>query len=131
MKRHAPEEPEDDAPLFAACDVVKTTRYAPMVVNLASLSPPHNRTPTSVAAATSKVSDAATERARVYAYIASLGAVGATREEIEDALQMPGNTVRPRVWELMGNGGHVARIREAGFTRATRSGRRAEVLVII
>lgn len=98
---------------------------------MSELSPPHNRTPTSVAAAASKVSDAATERARVYIYLASLGAVGATREEIEDALHMPGNTVRPRVWELMGNGGHVARIMEAGVVRLTRSGRRAEVLVVL
>lgn len=89
--------------------------------------PPHNKTRTSIAAAASKRSSVATERFRVISYIRSCPN-GATREEIEDGLGMPGNTVRPRVWELLGNSGHARQLREGPTTRRTRSGRQAFIL---
>ena len=42
-------------------------------------------------------------REQVYQYIASRGEFGATEREIEHGLTLPGNTVRPRLWELEGN----------------------------
>lgn len=33
-RRVGPEEPPDDAPLFAVCEVIKTTRYAPISIDL-------------------------------------------------------------------------------------------------
>lgn len=109
-KRAAPEEPFDDAPLFASI-------------------PPHNKRPTSVHAALSVAQAATALRAKVFECLRSHPA-GLTREELEAALGLPGNTIRPRVWELMGNGGHPVRIRESGIRRRTASGRFAEVLVV-
>jgi hypothetical protein len=51
---------------------------------------------------------------------------GLTREELEDRLRLAGNTVRPRVWELLASGALV----ESGRTRPTRSGRDAAVLIV-
>jgi hypothetical protein len=111
VKRAAPEEPPEDLGMYA---------------NL----PPHNGKPTSIAAAESVVNSASRQRAQVYAFIAGRKD-GATREEIEIALGLAGNAVRPRVWELLGNNGHAARIRESGERRRTNSGRMAEVLRIV
>lgn len=62
-------------------------------------------------------------RARVLAYLASCGQAGATRAEIESGTGLAGNTVRPRVVELLE---HKA-IRVDGFKRNER-GRKVEVL---
>jgi hypothetical protein len=111
VKRHGPEELEDDGgPLFAARP------------------PPHNGTRTSIAAADSVRSKAARQRDEVFACILSRPG-GVTREEIQEALGLDGNSVRPRVWELLGNGGHAQRIRETGELRQGKSGRSMEVLV--
>ncbi len=77
------------------------------------------------AAASHSASDAATMRARVLAYIRSRGIHGATRLEIQDALGMSGDTVRPRVCELIARG----LIETSGEIRRTASGRPSEVLV--
>lgn len=92
--------------------------------------PPHNGTPTSVAAAMSVADKSATQRAAVYACIAA-HPNGLTREEIEERMSLPGNAVRPRVWELLGNNGHPQRVRESGTTRKTKAGRAAEVVVAV
>jgi hypothetical protein len=105
MKRHGPEEVFDRNPLF---------------------DPPHNGTPTSKAAAQEIRHTADNLRARVYEFIALCGENGATREECEIGLEMPGSTVRPRVVELMKAG----KVREVpDVTRATESGRQAAILV--
>jgi hypothetical protein len=84
---------------------------------------PHNGTPTSKAAAESLSAESTyTIRETIYRFIASSGD-GATREEIEEALGIGGNTVRPRVRELLA----AFRLREYG-ERKTRSGRNAAVL---
>jgi hypothetical protein len=85
---------------------------------------------TSTEAATEKDEDSrVTERRRVYEYIYDKGDYGATREEIEFGLSLSGNTVRPRVWELLGSGGrHKPAIFESSDRRPTTSGRRAAVL---
>jgi hypothetical protein len=109
-RRAAPEEAPESNPLFDA--------------------PPHNGRPTSIAAAASVADRVATQRLAVLGVIAATPH-GLTREEIADALHLGGDTVRPRVWELMGNNGHGAQIRESGERRKTRSGRNAEVLVAL
>lgn len=63
------------------------------------------------------------QRARVLAFIASRGAQGATDQEIEHALGMVGNSVRPRRGELLENGC----IEDSGETRKTVAGRKATV----
>jgi response regulator of citrate/malate metabolism len=83
--------------------------------------PPDNGTTTSKAAA--KSVDAATLRACVLETIEA-AAAGLTREEIEAATGLSGNTVRPRVWELV----HAGLVAECG-TRRTASGRAAAVMV--
>ena len=85
---------------------------------------PHNGTETSRDAAAAIREHLGRLECRVLVYIAGR-ADGATREEIGAALTMKGDTVRPRVAEL------VARklVRENGETRRTTSGRRAAVLV--
>jgi hypothetical protein len=85
--------------------------------------PPHNGTPTSIDAADGLV-DASTLRATVLEAIKQ-APNGLTREELEKATGLSGNTVRPRVWELL----HDGRIMQAG-TRPTASGRAAAVLVV-
>lgn len=42
-------------------------------------------------------------RDRVYSHLLACGVFGATEREIEGALALGGNTVRPRLWELEGN----------------------------
>lgn len=80
---------------------------------------------TSEAAALAAEPNAETLRAAVLAFIRACGDHGATDEEIQVALQMGGNTQRPRRREL-----HLRHlIRESGETRMTRSNRRAVVWV--
>ena len=79
---------------------------------------------TSKAAAESVV-NAGTLRAEVLSYIQCREEHGATDEEIQVALRLSGNTVRPRRGELQ-KAGHVI---DSGKTRATQSGRQAVVWV--
>jgi len=58
---------------------------------------------TSEAAARKVEGKSAYWRAEIYALLKSCGALGATEREIEHALHLSGNTVRPRLWELEGN----------------------------
>lgn len=81
--------------------------------------------PTSEQAAESITECAASMRARVLAFIVSMGDYGATDDEIQIALIMAGNTERPRRRELVKAGDIV----ESGATRATTSGRAAVVWV--
>lgn len=81
---------------------------------------------TTIAARVSIHSIAKTLRRRVLLYIFERGSDGATLEEMEIALAMPGNTVRPRRQELEKKGLVV----DSGRTRPTTSGRSAVVWVI-
>ena len=72
---------------------------------------------------------AARDRARIFFFILARDSYGATREEIEKGLKLPGNTVRPRVWELLGNHGFPVHLAETLRTRRTMAGNKAYVLV--
>ena len=85
---------------------------------------PHNGTQTSIAAAESIEPSMGRLQQIVLAYVVERGQLGATREEIETGLELGGNTVRPRVKELERKG----LVRVCNDTRATRSGRAANVL---
>lgn len=86
----------------------------------------HNGTTTSIEAAESVRSTAATDRQRILDSIRSAGIHGMTREQIEVATGLTGNTVRPRCAELLAAG----TIEEAGEIRRTKSGRAAKVLTV-
>jgi transcription initiation factor IIE alpha subunit len=83
---------------------------------------PHNGTETSREAALEIRKALPKLEGRVLIFIAGRPD-GATNEEIETALQMTGNTVRPRVVELR----ERKLIHDSGQTRKTRSGRNAIV----
>jgi hypothetical protein len=85
--------------------------------------PAQKHSPTSIAAA-NRVASAAALRARVLAYLVTQPD-GATDEELQTALDMPGSTERPRRVELVTRG----LVRDSGRTRQTRSGRQAVVWV--
>jgi len=76
---------------------------------------------------------AGSQREMIYRFIRFMADRGATREEIQDNLELSGDTVRPRVKELMGEAkGYVEiRIRRNGQTRKTHSGLNAEVLTVM
>jgi predicted transcriptional regulator len=82
---------------------------------------------TSVAAAEAIRPSAAAIRERVADLVSRCGDFGATEQEIEAALALPGNTVRPRLWELEKAGQVVKSIK----TRPTRAGRQARVYVAL
>ncbi len=82
------------------------------------------RSRTSVKAATEIKPKAATLRERVYSYLAAFGPC--TDEQMQDALDMPGNTCRPRRRELEKAG----RIVDSGRTTKTRSGREAVLWMV-
>lgn len=86
----------------------------------------HNHTATSIAAAASIQRTAATDRQRVLDAIASAGIHGMTREQVEVHTGLTGNSVRPRVAELLAAG----TIEEAGEIRRTSTGRAARVLTV-
>lgn len=87
---------------------------------------PHNGTPTSIAAADSQSPrKTAIDRERILAYVRSAG--GATRDEIEVGLGMQGNTVRPRVWELV----RAGKLVETEAKRKTRTGSWAAVVGVV
>lgn len=81
---------------------------------------------TSVAAAKQIEPITGALRLAVYAMLVSRGWVGATDEEMQDALEMAPNTQRPRRIELVEDGW----VRDSGRTRPTRSGRKAVVWVV-
>jgi hypothetical protein len=87
----------------------------------------HNGTATSIAAAESIRGTAATDRQRVLDAIRAAGIHGLTREQIEVATGLAGNSVRPRVAELIAAG----TIEEAGEIRRTSTGRAARVLTAV
>lgn len=85
---------------------------------------PHNSTPTSIAAADSQApSKCDKDRQAILEHVRSAG--GATRDEIEAATGIQGNTVRPRVWELV----RAGKLVESGEKRKTRGGCWAVVLM--
>lgn len=92
---------------------------------------PHNYTKESKEAAAAAKEGSARQREMVYDYIRSRGPGGATREEVCEALCLGGDSVRPRIWELMGNNGHDMLIRKTGHTRKTNSNRNAAILEAI
>jgi len=81
---------------------------------------------TSLAAAEAIQSSAATLRANVLGHIKRMGTMGATDEEIQHALNMQGNTERPRRRELE----QAGLISDSGRRRQTLSARYAVVWVL-
>lgn len=84
----------------------------------------HNGTRTSREAAQQILPFADNQRRRILEYLRLHFISGATREEIQDALGMQGDSVRPRVRELLKD--HL--ISESDRTARTKSGRFAQVL---
>ena len=84
---------------------------------------PHNGTPTSIAAAESIAGHLG--RLELLVLRGIIGLNGATSEELEGALQLNGNTIRPRVVTLREKG----YVKDLDGTRTTRSGRQAAVHV--
>jgi hypothetical protein len=80
---------------------------------------------TSRAAAESMEPAAGTLRAHVLGYIRETAEAGATDEQIQDGMELPANTERPRRRELQ----RAGLIRDSGQTRPTKSGRAAVVWV--
>jgi hypothetical protein len=91
------------------------------------ISPPHNGTPTSIAAAEEIEPVAGKARAAVFDYLRYRGMEGATADEIEQGTAYSGNTIRPRLVELRRMG--IAEKTDA--TRPTRSGRKAAVWMAV
>lgn len=96
---------------------------------------PHNGTATSqeAAASVSRSGRALIDRERVYQAVLASGVRGMTRRDLEETLQLDGNTLRPRVWELLGNYNNPVRLVETGESRApdcNPSGKRQGVLVV-
>jgi len=63
----------------------------------------------------------------VYNYILAQGLNGATADEIEVALNIPGSTIRPRLRELEFD---QQKIILTGATRLTRRGRKACIYIV-
>lgn len=100
-------------------------RVTDHIAEARSIVAPHNRTRTSRAAAQAIEPKAGTQRATVLRWIRLLEETGMTRDELEYLTGLSGNTIRPRVYELIRDGF----VMESGETRPTRSGRAAEVLI--
>lgn len=83
--------------------------------------PPHNGTVTSIAAADSIAGQLGRLELLVLRGVIGMG--DATTEELEEALGLPGNTVRPRIWALRQKGF----VKDLVGTRTTKSGRQAQV----
>ncbi len=80
---------------------------------------------TSLEAAKAIVLHAGTARAKVYDFIESCGGHGATDEEVQEDLDLPYSTSRPRRVELVTAG----LVKATSRKRRTNSGRRAVVWV--
>lgn len=94
-------------------EVADTALWAPL--------PPHNGTETSIAAADAIAGEMG--RLELLVLRCVIGLANATTEEIEEALSLSGNTVRPRIWTLRQKGF----VRDIEGTRRTKSGRQAQV----
>lgn len=84
---------------------------------------PHSEPTTSKEAAYSVQNGAANLRGAVLEHLLKAGE--ATQEEVSLALELSGDTVRPRLWELCGNGNHPKLIEKTDNKRKTSSGRSA------
>jgi len=92
------------------------------------LKPPTNGVATSNAAADSVEESAATLRMQVYEAIKDAGSNGMTDDELMVKLDMRGNTLHPRRWELTRKFKNVV---DSGKRRRTRTGRNAIVWVVV
>jgi hypothetical protein len=98
--------------------------------------PPHNGTGTSRLAAigVQTSGQAATDRERVLRAIQCAGERGITRADICHSTGLSGDTVRPRVWELMGKGGgqvaHKLLVVEQGERIPDCGGRRMQAVLV-
>lgn len=88
--------------------------------------PPHNRTDTSKLAADLMQPFVGKQRERVFEFIKSQAEHGATDEEIQDGLNMSGNSERPRRSRLV----ELGRVADSHNMRMTRSGRPATVWIV-
>ena len=88
-----------------------------------TFAPPAQNTDTSRAAARAIRPNAGTLRAMVRNHIILQGSYGATDQEIQQALNLSGDTERPRRIELW-NAGFIV---DSGFIRKTDSGQSAVV----
>lgn len=88
---------------------------------------PHNGTETSRAAAESMAPRRETDEARIIAFVRRCP-TGATCDEVEAALGMTHQTASARINGLASPS--RLRLVPAGYTRPTRSGRRAQVYVL-
>ena len=117
--------------------------YAPVTGKVA-FTPPQARDPLPTFAPGSETSRQAaiakydagsspSQREMIYRLIMFAGDKGQTREEIAEKLDLSGDTVRPRCKELLGEmqSWPDALVKRSGETRATKSGLKAEVLVVI
>ena len=84
----------------------------------------HNGTKTSQAAAAQVEASgrAQSDRARVLTAITEAGERGLTRSELADLMGLNPDSVRPRVWELLGREGGGALVYERGDTRIPECG---------
>lgn len=82
---------------------------------------PHQNTDTSFAAAVAMTPKAQTLRKQVHECIIALS--GATDEQVQKTLKMPGNTERPRRRELE----LLGMVKDSGLRRPTDSGKQAIV----
>lgn len=87
---------------------------------------PHNNTPTSRIAAKLAKTFAASQQEQVFSFIEQAGERGATDQEIETALGIAGNSVRPRRRKLV----ELGRVKESGNLRLTNSNSPAVVWVV-
>lgn len=78
----------------------------------------HNAQRTSLLAAEKALPKSGTKRRRVYDYIANRGLLGATDDEIEGALGIDGNTIRPTRGGLVEDGYII----NTGTTRKNKHG---------
>lgn len=88
---------------------------------------PHNGTRTSRAAALDIDNSRYRQCDQIHAAVLGSALAGMTREEIQKATGLSGDTVRPRVLELL----EAGRLVNAGELRRTSSGRMAEVLLAV
>lgn len=88
---------------------------------------PHNGTPTSKAAAEGAREGAGSRREQVLRAVKARGNDGATAEELERALGLSGNTIRPRLVELRERG----LVRQTTRMRPTINGYDAAVYVAV
>lgn len=87
--------------------------------------PAQRHSPTSVAAAEAIKGKAVSLRQAVLNFLREQGDLGATDEEMQGRLQMPGNTQRARRVELM----KMGLVMYSARTRKTKSGRDAAVWI--